>query len=79
MNMRQFWQKLPNDDRISFTLKIESFESRKRHGRMTFSSGESWRRKKKQCKMAAKRDGCKVLFFLSEKNCDKAEGMIAPW
>jgi hypothetical protein len=79
MNMRQFWQKVGNGYSIDFTLKIESFQLRKRHGRMTFSSGESWRRKKKQCKMIAKRDGSKVFFFLSERNYDRAAGMIAPW
>jgi hypothetical protein len=80
MNMRQFWQKLPNNDRIGFTLKIESFQLRKRHGRMTLSSGESWRRKKKQRKMAEKEyGGCKAFFFLSDRNYNKAESMICPW
>jgi hypothetical protein len=47
---------------------------------MTFSSGESWRRKKKQCKMAEKEyGGCKAFFFLSDRNYNKAESMICPW
>jgi hypothetical protein len=76
MNMRQFWQKVSNGDSIDFTLKIESFQLRKRHGRMTFSSGRSWRRVKKQCKMESKRDGSMVMFFLSEDNCFKADEML---
>jgi hypothetical protein len=71
MNMRQFWQKLPNDDRIDYTIKITAPRWRDRNGRVTFSSNMSWRRLKKQLKMSYKRNG-KVLFFLNKTNCDKA-------
>jgi hypothetical protein len=69
--MRQFWQKLPNDYRIDYIMKIEALHFRKRNGRFTVSCGISWRKSKKQIKMAAKRDG-KVIFFLNKSNCIKA-------
>jgi hypothetical protein len=78
MNMRQFWQKLQYGDIINYTMKEVYVSStlRKRHGRITISSGRSWRRVKKQCKMESKRDGSMVMFFLSEDNCFKADEML---
>jgi hypothetical protein len=79
MNMRQFWQKLQNGEILNYTMKeiyMPSTCHRKRHGRITTSSGSSWRRVKKQCKMESKRDGSRVCFFLSEDNCFKADDML---
>lgn len=79
MNMRQFWQKLQYGDIINYTMKeiyIPSTSHRTRHGRITTSSGRSWRKVKKQCKMESKKDGSKVCFFLSEENAFKADEML---
>lgn len=70
MNMKQFWRKLPLCDRLDWVPRFVYEDS------TCFNPGErykmSWRKRKKGCKMKAKKQG-RILFFVSEENQYKAD------
>lgn len=75
MRMRQFWQKVGKDERIDYLSKW-LFTEYPRKGNGFSDLHCSWRRRKKEEKMKAKKNG-KILFFLDYDNYYKADRIYA--